>query len=296
MEEQKTDATQSGRKPNKPATKGDLALGFAITGLVLAFLPLLNFLGLVFIVMAIVFGIVGLAQKKTGGRGKALAGLIIGLIAFFVALGMIATYGMMGNSNVNKSAPGSSNSNQTKAPTPAPKPVRQTQGTAVTIGAGTFTGGKDVAVGLYDVTTVPGASGNFMVSGANSYNEILGADSIGGVSQIRVKIGDGDKIEISGLNEVTFTPVTAAYVTDHAATTLYAGTFIVGQDVVAGRYTVTPAKGESGNFMVSGANSYNEILGDSTFPGRVSSLTVNLSEGDVISISGMNQVTFTPSN
>lgn len=175
--------------------------------------------------------------------------------------------------------------------------VRQAQGTQVTLGAGTFAGGKDVAVGLYDVTAGAGQTGNFIVSGADTYNEILGdAGAAGGVSKVRTRINSGDKIQLSSLSSVTFTPVTAAFSTDYKVTNLYAGTFIVGEDIGAGRYTVTPGSGQTGNFIVTGANMYNEILGGDSSFGGVPSVSATLTKGDKIAISGMDQVTFTPAN
>ena len=175
---------------------------------------------------------------------------------------------------------------------------RQVKGTAVTLGAGTFTGGKDVTNGLYDVTAGAGQSGNFSVTGTDSYNEILGAAdaSLSQVPKIRVQISSGDQISISGLSSVTFTPVTTPFVTSRTTTNLYAGTFTVGQDVAAGRYVVTPGAGQSGNFSTSGGSDYNEILGSDKSLSEVPSLSVTLNKGDVIAISGMSQVTFTPSN
>jgi hypothetical protein len=132
----------------------------------------------------------------------------------------------------------------------------------------------------------------FIVTGTNHYNEILGnAGAAGGVPKVRVQISNGDKIEVSGLSAVAFTPVTAPFVTTHTTTTLYAGTFKVGEDIGAGRYVATPGPGQSGNFIVSGSNTYNEILGGSSI-GRVPNLTVDLANGDVIDISGLSQVTF----
>jgi hypothetical protein len=171
---------------------------------------------------------------------------------------------------------------------------RKVQGTAVTLGAGTFAGGKDVAVGLYDVTTAAGQSGNFIVTGTDSYDEILGADGLGdGVPSVRAKISTGDQIEVSGLSAVTFTPVTAPLVTAHVTTNIGAGTWVVGQDIGAGRYVATPAAGQSGNFIVQGNDSYDEILGGSAADGGVPSVTVTLSKGDVVDISGISQVTLT---
>ena len=62
-------------------------------------------------------------------------------------------------------------------------PARTVEGTEVTLGAGEFTGGTDVAPGLYDVTTSPGQSGGFIVSGTDSYNEILDSSGKPGSSR-----------------------------------------------------------------------------------------------------------------
>jgi hypothetical protein len=172
--------------------------------------------------------------------------------------------------------------------------ARKVTGVAKTLGAGTFAGGTDVAVGLYVVTTGAGQSGNFIVTGTDSYDEILGgASADGGVPKVRVQISTGDQIEISGLSSVHFAPVSSPYLTTHATGTLYAGTFTVGQDIGAGRYVATPGGGQSGNFIVSGNDSYDEILGGPSADGGVPNLTVSLANGDVIDISGLSQVTLT---
>lgn len=46
-------------------------------------------------------------------------------------------------------------------------------------------------------------------------------------------------------------------------TVLGAGTFAVGSKIPVGLYDVTAAKGEQGNFFVTGSDDYNEILGGS---------------------------------
>ena len=191
-------------------------------------------------------------------------------------------------------ARGATTTRSTVAPTPtAPPttvPTRHNSAVAVTLGAGNYTGGRDVATGLYDVTTSPGQSGNFIVNGADSYNEILGSAAGLGVPKIRVKVSNGDEIQISGLSQVVFTPVTAPLVTRQAPATLYAGTWTVGQDVGPGRYVATPGPGQSGNFIIV-SEGVNEILGGSL---GVPSVTFTVHSGDVISISSLSQVTLTP--
>jgi hypothetical protein len=130
-----------------------------------------------------------------------------------------------------------------------------------------------------------------------TYNEILGSDtSLSQVPSVRAKISRGDKISISGLSAVTFTPVAAPLVTSHTTITLGAGTWVVNQDIGSGRYVATPGPGQSGNFTVTGGSftdNVNEILGSDTSLSQVPSVSVNLSKGEVIAISGISQVIMT---
>lgn len=172
-------------------------------------------------------------------------------------------------------------------------PTRQVEGTAVTLGVGDFSGGTDVAPGLYDVTTSPGQNDNFIVSGTDSYNENLDSSGSRGVPMIRVQISNGDEIQISGSSQVDFTPVSTPFVTSQSAADLYAGTWTVGQDLGPGRYVATPAAGQRGNFTIQ-REGINVILGGD-HAGAVPSVTFNIQNGDVIAISGLSQVTLTPS-
>jgi hypothetical protein len=246
----------------------------------------------------------GNKSKQSGNwfkNHKALS--IIGGIILLIIIVSVANGSSKPTSNTAATTNTTPTSTKSSTPATTAKPAakvatRQVKGTATTLGAGSFTGGKDVANGLYDVTAGAGQSGNFSVTGTDSYNEILGAAdaSLSQVPMIRVQISSGDQISISGLSSVTFTPVTAPFVTSQTTTNLYAGTFTVGQDIAAGRYVVTPGSGQSGNFSTSGGSDYNEILGSDKSLDEVPSLTVTLNKGDVIAISGMSQVTFTPSN
>jgi hypothetical protein len=83
-------------------------------------------------------------------------------------------------------------------------------------------------------------------------------------------------------------------VTTHSAVSLYAGTWTVGQDLGPGRYVATPGAGQSGTFVITGEG-VNEILSSNPGPGAVSSVTFNVQNGDVIEISGLEQVTLEPS-
>lgn len=174
-------------------------------------------------------------------------------------------------------------------------PARKVTGIAKTLGAGTFTGGTDVAPGLYNVTAGAGQSGNFIVQGTDSYNEVLGGDiSSGDVPELRAQISTGDQIQISSLSQVIFTPVTTPLVKTHTPVTLYAGTWTVGQDLGPGRYVATPGAGQSGNFIITNEN-VNEVLGGDVSSGDVPSVTFTVQNGDTIDISGLSQVILTPS-
>jgi hypothetical protein len=164
----------------------------------------------------------------------------------------------------------------------------------VTLGAGSFTGGTDVAPGLYDVTTGPGQSGNLIVKGKDPYNEILNSSGTGGVPKIRVQISNGDRIHISRLSQIFFTPVSTPFLTTHSAVTLYAGTWTVGQDLGPGGYVATPGAGQSGIFIIR-PEGVNEILGGDPSLGEMPNVNFNVQNGDVIEISGLGQVKLTPS-
>ena len=163
----------------------------------------------------------------------------------------------------------------------------------MTLGTRAFTGGTDVAAGLYDVTTGPDQSGNFIVNGTDSYNEVLDSSSSRGVTRIRVQISNGDQIQISGLSQVFFTPVSTPFVTTHSAATLYAGTWTVGQDLGPGRYVATAGAGQHGTFTITGEG-VNEIMSSDSRSGTASNVTFSVQNGDLIEISGLNQVTLSP--
>lgn len=164
----------------------------------------------------------------------------------------------------------------------------------MTLGSGNYTGGADVASGLYDVTTGPGQGVHFIVTGTDSYNEVLASSGGEGVPEIRVQISNGDQIHFSGHAQVTFTPVSTPLVTTQRAASLSAGTWTVGQDLGPGRYVASPGAGESGTFAIP-REGVNATLGDDPNLGAVRSVTFNVENGDVIEISGLGQVTLTPS-
>ncbi len=154
--------------------------------------------------------------------------------------------------------------------------------------AGEHTVGEQIAKGKYDV--IFKGSGNFVVKaddGSLLSNEIIGL----GTSQYRSILTDGAGINLSGISAV-FTPVKESAI-PYQEFEVSPGWWIVGQDITAGRYKVTPTKGQ-GNFVVRNGSSSlktNEILGSDI---GVSELVVNLDNDDMITISGVSKVKFTP--
>lgn len=185
----------------------------------------------------------------------------------------------------------------TPEPTPTPVSVRQVMGTTTDLGAGTFIGGTDIPIGIYDATSAD-SSGNFTMNsdtGALITNEVLGTSDGFGVSKVRVLIMTGYSIHIQGISKVHFEPVTTSFITTSQQVSLYSGMFGVGQDIGVGRYLCTATSG-SGNLIVydkDGTLVTNEILGGDT---GVKNITVDLADEGTIEISGINQVDFTPTN
>lgn len=100
-----------------------------------------------------------------------------------------------------------------------------------------------------------------------------------------------DKSEISK-------PESSSFVNTAVATELFAGEFIVGKDIKPGRYVIT-CKSGSGNLIVyDGGKLYiNEILTspfEKSLRLGVTKIEVDLKEGQVIKISGLNNVSFEP--
>ncbi len=86
------------------------------------------------------------------------------------------------------------------------------------------------------------------------------------------------------------------YVNTAKEVELFAGEFVVGEDVVPGRYEITSLKG-TGNFVVYDGEMpvVNEILTDNASNQiGITKLEVDLSEGNTIQISGINKVLFKP--
>lgn len=154
-----------------------------------------------------------------------------------------------------------------------------------TLAAGTFYVGEDVPVGRYVVSG--DSTGNFFVydkSGMPKVNEILGTDGFG-VETVTINLEEGQKIEISGINNVKFVPAETKMLSE-----LSSGSWEVGLDVEPGRYIASVDEG-TGNFFVyrKGLPKVNEILDASAGMG-VQNVTIELEKGDVIQINGLEKV------
>lgn len=187
----------------------------------------------------------------------------------------------------------------TSTPTVTPSAlVRAPSGATTDLSAGLFTVGTDIATGIYDVTPLETGSGNFSQTDTNGNlldNEILTTDRYAGILKLRVVLTPGDVLNISGINKVHFQPVNTSFVTTVKSVTLTSGLFMVNQDIVAGRYVVTTLQGPAGTVMTYDSNANPKVRGVLGGTSSVSGKTVDLAVGDIIKISGLNNVTFTPS-
>lgn len=104
------------------------------------------------------------------------------------------------------------------------------------INAGTFEVGKDVSVGRYVLTG--NGDGNFSIydGEVQIVHEILDATNEIGVASVTLDLYEGQKIEVSGLNELILTPAKTPLLRLNLST----GNWTVGIDIEPGRYIVEP--------------------------------------------------------
>lgn len=188
------------------------------------------------------------------------------------------------------SAKSSSSKQSTSASSKSSAPANTAK--EVTLNTGEWTVGTDIQPGRYTITPVSG-SGNLTSTGSGQgtdINEILGQDDGMGVASVTTDLTRGEKVKLDGIPQAKFSPVVSRNSAN--TTALSTGTWIVGKDLKAGRYNVSPDSGQSGNFTVDGSTSVNEILGD----GGTSKVTMTVENGDVINVSGMTGVQLSPYN
>lgn len=155
------------------------------------------------------------------------------------------------------------------------------EGQAVVLNTGSWTVGKDIKPGHYKLVST-GGSGNVSGDTKSDLNIILSDNPESDymqLSQYSTYLFKGDEIEISGLQGVSFTPITKGE--DVSNGNLKAGVYVVGSDIKPGRYKITAVKG-SGN-LSSDDGEINEILGTDTSDNMsVNEVTKNLREGDIL--------------
>lgn len=199
-----------------------------------------------------------------------------------------------GNNAANNTTPGAEDAKNQVSPTVTVQ-ISPTQSAALTrdnssailttLNTGTFIVSTDIPAGRYTITG--DGNGNFFVYNASAeayINEILGGGDIG-VDSVTTDIKDGDSIEISGINNVIFTPAQTILYTD----TLTTGNWYVGLDIAPARYDIS--SNGNGNLFVydtSGQSVVNEILGGGDI--GVDKVTATLKTGYMITISGMKQI------
>lgn len=212
------------------------------------------------------------------------------LLVFLVTCALTACGSEPNQSGTNANQPATTN--QTSQNQNSSTPLTRDNSTAeqTTLYSGIFIVGEDIPAGRYVITG--DGSGNLFVKnkGVLMVNEILDTEHGMGVPNVTVDLAAGNEIEISGINNVTFTPAET-----QSSTTLTTGVWLVGLDIPAGRYEVTCNDGESGNFFVHSGNKpvVNEILDRSGMGIGVEKIRVNLQEKQVVTISGFSTAIFT---
>lgn len=185
---------------------------------------------------------------------------------------------------------------------------------ATLLGPGTYIAGQHLDPGLYEVTVKSGARA--LISGGMdeldplmNLLELLAAPELAerpgspAVAKLRLELSDGDEVVLSAgprqeLGEFTlaFTPVASRRIEPIGGTViLYSGRWSVGDDLAPGRYVLEVDPGVRGSLQVVGGGHRGavELLdGDGADGGRPS-VSLDLSIGDRIAISGIDEVTFT---
>ncbi|WP_099225297.1 hypothetical protein [Listeria costaricensis] len=87
--------------------------------------------------------------------------------------------------------------------TPKEAPEIASEPTETTFNSGLYYVGVDIPAGKYNVHT-DDTSGNLTIG--LKVNEILGTDPALAVNDVQVSLKDGDKIQLSGLSQTTFSP------------------------------------------------------------------------------------------
>lgn len=161
------------------------------------------------------------------------------------------------------------------------------------IGTGTFYVGEDVAAGRYVCTTRGDGNLSIYDGQVAVVDEIIDYTNPAGVTSVTLDLYEGQKIEVSGLNELILTPAQTL-----VKTSLSTGNWTVGVDIQPGKYICEPVKGGllegKGSLLVydSEIQVANELL-DASGELGVKSVVMELKDGQTVSISGLPEVKFT---
>jgi len=153
-----------------------------------------------------------------------------------------------------------------------------------TLTSGTWVVGEDLPQGRYLITGDSAGTIVIWRGPVPAFEESLGE---GGIGSITTYVSNGDIIEISGITNVSFTPVEERALSN----TLTTGNWIVGIDIPAGQFYATASAG-TGTLIIwrNDAVIVNEILGDGDY--GVERISVDLADGDVIAVTGLSSVVF----
>lgn len=165
----------------------------------------------------------------------------------------------------------------------------------IKVSAGTFEVGVDVPVGRYVCTGSGNGNLSIYDGELQIVDEIIDSTNEVGVASVTIDLYEGQKIEVSGLNDFILTPAKAPLLRLNLST----GNWTVGLDIEQGRYIVEPVlegllKGK-GSLLVydNEIPVVNEYL-DASGEIGVKIAIIELKDGQTISISGLPEVKFTP--
>lgn len=205
---------------------------------------------------------------------------------------LIFTLAGCGNTSNTNSAPKKEKPKQTAQ-------VKEPVGVAVELGAGTFACPKDIKPGVYDASIV-GTSDGTMSEVTESSDTSLSFtedrlnntridndDMHSTVDKMRLKVVNGSKLTINGINKVHFEPVKSQ--PEISDTTINAGRY---ENFKPGRYEITALYGDGAIYIMNKDGSQQQILSDGVAGNDPKTATITLKKGDVIFNSGIRQVQF----
>lgn len=257
-------------------------------------------------IVSLIFGIIALIINRQNKLLLSLIGTIISLLAIFISLIIISVHNAsLANAKENESSVSSSSSDDdydfsddesddddSSASSITSSNEDVPVGESTTLGAGTWTVGKDIKPGIYVLTTAAG-SGNITsdYSDIDDINIILSSsieDADSEVTNYRAILSKGQEIKIEGLQNVNFQVDNPL---GNAGTEKYiSGQYIIGVDIKPGRYQIDADLG-SGNIMTDDGE-VNEILSTDPDENSISSTTVDLTKGQVLS-TDLNRIQLT---